>query len=490
MSIDLVNNTKHRQALWAQTGVLLLFTILGQALFRFDVSPIQVALGVVAAWVAEIVLARCAHGKWAFPLSATISGLSVGLLLRSTELWPFAAASILAIASKYALRFNGRHVFNPSNLGITILLLLPLTETRLDPGQWPNLGLLLFLVAALGIVVLFKASRLALVLPFAAGWAIVLLANAQATGFPLPAALRPLLTGAAILFAFFMLTDPRTTPVGWRGQALFGATTGALGGLFMIAGLPYAIFLALLITCLVYGVFEWRRTAVASQPEAPVDPDRRAFMTGVGAAALSAGFLAAWPLAGRSGRGNLADRWTASGGGVNLKYMPDESGNPTVPLRENFSFDMNQAICSVEYNAQRFVMPTYGAGKQTIEPGQFFMLMVAPNMTRRAVTAAPNGARKLILEGDLDCTTYAATSESSFGSRDKPEPATFHIEAVDGGGKPGPDGRKPGDSFAFSVYFLKDTAPVNFAIFGPSATFTGDMIAGRVTIRSLDELTA
>jgi hypothetical protein len=135
-------------------------------------------------------------------------------------------------------------------------------------------------------------------------------------------------------------------------------------------------------------------------------------------------------------------------------------------------------------------MPTYGAGKQTIEPGQFYMLMVAPQMTRRAVTAAPSGARKLILEGDLDCTTYAGTSSSSFGSRDKPEPATFHIEAVDGGGKPGPDGRKPGDSFAFSVYFLKDTAPVNFAIFGPSATFTGDIVAGRVTIRSLDELTA
>jgi hypothetical protein len=170
--------------------------------------------------------------------------------------------------------------------------------------------------------------------------------------------------------------------------------------------------------------------------------------------------------------------------------MPDEAGNPTVPLRENFFFDMNQALCSVEYNAQRFVMPTYGAGKQAIEPGQFYMLMVAPQMTRRAVTAAANGARKLVLEGDLDCTTYAGTSSSSFGSRDKPEPATFHIEAVDGGGKPGPDGRKPGDSFAFSVYFLKDTAPVNFAIFGPSATFTGDIVAGRVTIRSLDELTA
>ncbi|MFI5266695.1 MAG: RnfABCDGE type electron transport complex subunit D [Chloroflexota bacterium] len=484
MSIDLVKNARAR---WAQTGVLLLFTILGQLFFRFDVTPLQVALAVIAAWLTEIVLARCSRAEWQLPLSATISGLSVGLLLRSTELWPFAAASFLAIASKYVLRFDGRHIFNPSNLGITLLLVLPFAGTRLDPGQWPNLGLLLFLVAALGVLVLFMASRMALVLPFAAGWAAALAIGALATGFPLAAALRPLLTGSAILFAFFMLTDPRTTPSSLRGQALFGAATGILGGALMLAGVPYAIFLALLLVCLGYGSLSfWER----SRERAPVNPDRRAFITGVGAAAVSAGFLVAWPLAGRAGRGGLADRWTASGGGVNLKYMPDDSGNPTVPLRENFFFDMNQALCSVEYNAQRFVMPTYGAGKQTIEPGQFYMLMVAPQMTRRAVTAAPNGARKLILEGDLDCTTYAGTSSSSFGSRDKPEPATFHIEAVDGGGKPGPDGRKPGDVFAFSVYFLKDTAPVNFAIFGPSATFTGEMVAGRVTIRSLDELTA
>ncbi|HEY8695957.1 MAG TPA: RnfABCDGE type electron transport complex subunit D [Chloroflexota bacterium] len=484
MSIDLVRNPR---ALWAQTCVLLLFTILGQVFFRFDVTPLQVALAVVAAWLTEMVLARTARAEWQLPLSATISGLSVGLLLRSIELWPFFAASFLAIASKYALRFAGRHVFNPSNLGITLLLILPFTETRLDPGQWPNLGLLLFLVAALGVVVLFMARRLALVLPFAAGWAVVLAIGALATGFPLSAAPRPLLTGSAILFAFFMLTDPRTTPPRPAGQALFGAATGVLGGALMLAGVPYAIFLALLLVCLACSSLSLRERA---RERAPIPEDRRAFITGIGAAALSAGFLAAWPLAGRAGRGALADRWVASGGGVNLKYMPDESGNPTVPLRENFFFDMNQALCSVEYNAQRFVMPTYGAGKQTIEPGQFYMLMVAPQMTRRAVTAAPNGARKLILEGDLDCTTYAGTSSSSFGSRDKPEPATFHIEAVDGGGKPGPDGRKPGDSFAFSVYFLKDTAPVNFAIFGPSATFTGELVAGRVTIRGLDELTA
>jgi Na+-translocating ferredoxin:NAD+ oxidoreductase RnfD subunit len=486
LSIKIVKNPP--KALWAQAAVLLLLTILGQLLFRFDVTPLQVAVALVAAWASELALGQAADGKWRLPLSATISGLSVGLLLRSPEVWPFAAASFLAIASKYVFRFDGRHVFNPSNLGITLLLVLPFAGTRLDPGQWPNLGLLLFVIASLGVLVLSMAQRLALVLPFGAAWAIVLAIGALATGFPLAASIRPLFTGSAILFAFFMLTDPRTTPDTLWGQAAFGALTGLAAGVLMLAGIPYAILVALVVVCALFGGWRWRASS-ASPPEAePAQPGRRAFLTSVGAAALSAGFLAAWPLAGRAGRGDLANSWTASGGGVNLKYMPDEAGNPTIPLRENFSFDMNQAICSVEYNPHRFVMSTYGAGKQTIEPGQFYMLMVAPAMKSRAVTAAPNGARKVVLEGDLDCATYAGTSSSSFGSRDTPEPATFRIEATDGGGKPGPDGRKPGDSFVFQVYFQKETAPVNFAIFGPSATFTGEMIAGRVTIRSLNEL--
>lgn len=492
MSIDLVKNS--RDPRWLQTLLLVAFTILGQTLFRFDVSPMQIVVAVVAAWVVDIALTKLADDEWLLPLSATISGLSIGLLLRSPEVWPFAAAAFLSIASKFVFRFDGRHVFNPSNLGITLILLLPLSGTRLDPGQWPNLGLLLFLIAALGVLVLTMARRLALIVPLAVGWAIVLEIQALAIGYPPDLALRPIVTGAAILFAFFMLTDPRTTPDSLAGQFAFGAAVGLIGGGLMVAGIGYAVFLALAIVCLVFGVWRWvthvGRRPLPNPPQAREGISRRRLMTGIGTAGLGAGFLASWPLVARGQQGDLADQWTASGGGVNLKYMPDETGKQSIPLRENFFFDMNQAICSVEYNPQRFVMPTYGAGKQTIEPGEFYMFMLAPNMNHRAVTAAPSGARKLILEGDLDCTTYAATSSTSFGSRDRPEPATFHIEAVDGGGKPGPDGRKSGDSFAFTVYFTKDSAPVNFAIFGPSATFTGEMIAGHVTIRRLDELIA
>ena len=64
------------------------------------------------------------------------------------------------------------------------------------------------------------------------------------------------------------------------------------------------------------------------------------------------------------------------------------------------------------------------------------------------------------------------------GSREASEPAFFEIEAVDGGH----GGAAAGDSFAFTVYFDRAQAPVNYAIFGPKATFTGQMVAGEVTI--------
>ncbi|HUZ78985.1 MAG TPA: RnfABCDGE type electron transport complex subunit D [Chloroflexota bacterium] len=472
----------------AQLGVPLLFTILGQTTFRFDITPLQVTVAVVSAWIAELLLARAADKPLAPPLSASISGLSVALLLRSSDLWPFALASFLAIASKYIFCLDKRHIFNPSNFGITAVLLLPYAGTRLDPGEWPTAGLIVFLLASLGVLVLTVANRLPLVPPFVVAWGGVLLLRAAVTGAPLLDSVRPLFTGFAILFAFFMLTDPRTTPAHWRPQLVFGLAVGLLAGVFTVFSVAYGIFVALAIVCLVYALAVYFRRVPSPAADRPASPARRALLAQVAAASASVGFVAAWPLVARNNNlGNLADEWVASGGGVNLKHMPDASGQATVPLRENFYFDLNQAICSVENNPHGFVMPTHSAGKVAIAPGEFFMFMVAPAMQRRAVAVAADGSRKLTMEGDLDCTTYAGTTSSSFGSRTQGEPASFHIEAVDGGGKPGPDGRKLGDSFAFTVYFLKETAPVNFAIFGPSATFTGQIVAGRVTIQTLKE---
>ena len=172
------------------------------------------------------------------------------------------------------------------------------------------------------------------------------------------------------------------------------------------------------------------------------------------------------------------ERLTASGAGVNLKLMPDEAGNPTVPLREPFAFDSHYAQCVVEDNPERFAMDTYEMGRVVIEPHQFFMAMYADQIALTGIQRAGDGTLTATLEGRLSCATYAGTASVAVGSREAAEHARFRIEATDGGFGP----TAPPDRFAFTVFFDSDEAPVNHAIFGPEVTFTGEMIAGKITV--------
>jgi hypothetical protein len=172
------------------------------------------------------------------------------------------------------------------------------------------------------------------------------------------------------------------------------------------------------------------------------------------------------------------DLMTAYGAGVNLKLMPDEAGNATVPMRESFAFDPIYAQCIVEDNAERFAMDTFEMGRVVIEPHQFFMAMYADTVGLQEIRQNEDGSRTATLIGALFCATFAGTATTSVGSREAAEHARFMIEATDGG----PGGQAPPDRFAFTVYFDSDEAPVNHGIFGPQFTFTGEMIAGKITI--------
>jgi hypothetical protein len=169
---------------------------------------------------------------------------------------------------------------------------------------------------------------------------------------------------------------------------------------------------------------------------------------------------------------------TAHGAGVNLKLMPDESGNPVVPMRESFAFDPIYAQCIVEDNPERFAMDTFEMGRVVIEPHQFFMAMYADTVGLHEIRRNANGSMTATLLGSLFCATLAGTTSVKVGSREAKEHARFMIEATDGGA----GGQAPPDSFAFTVYFDPDEAPVNHGIFGPEFTFTGEMIAGKITI--------
>jgi hypothetical protein len=173
-----------------------------------------------------------------------------------------------------------------------------------------------------------------------------------------------------------------------------------------------------------------------------------------------------------------AARVTASGAGVNLKLMPDEGGNMTVALREPFAFDSHYAQCVVEDNPARFAMDTFEMGRVVIEPHAFFMAMYTESIALETVLRQTDGSLTAVLGGRLACATYAGTATVAVGDREATEHARFQIEATDGGFGP----TAPPDRFVFTVYFDPAEAPVNHAIFGPEAPFTGEMIAGQISI--------
>ena len=172
------------------------------------------------------------------------------------------------------------------------------------------------------------------------------------------------------------------------------------------------------------------------------------------------------------------ERLTAYGAGVNLKLMPDEAGNPVVPMRELFAFDPLYAQCIVEDNAQRFAMETFAMGRVVVEPHRFFMAMYAEAIALEEIRRGPDGSLTAVLQGRLACATYAGTATVAVGSRTVAEHATYRIEATDGG----IGGGAAGDRFAFTVFFDPEEAPVNHDLFGPEFTFTGELVSGEITI--------
>src|SRR5919199_1301706 len=112
--------------------------LVGHLFYGILESYERTALAIGAALVTELVLGRIFFGKWLNLASAYITGISVGILIRSPAFWPFALCSVISIMSKYVLRVKGRHLWNPSNFGICAMLLLTGDTVASLSIQWGN----------------------------------------------------------------------------------------------------------------------------------------------------------------------------------------------------------------------------------------------------------------------------------------------------------------------------------------------------------------
>ncbi|MEM8934339.1 MAG: DUF2330 domain-containing protein, partial [Acidobacteriota bacterium] len=145
------------------------------------------------------------------PRSPLISALSLTLLLRVDAWWPAALAAAVAIGSKFLVRVGGKHVFNPANVGIVLAVLLT-DRAWISPGQWGSATLFALLLGGFGLLVVHRAERFDVPLTFLLAWAGVLFGRAAWLGDPWAIPAHQLQSGAVLVFAFFMISDPKTTP--------------------------------------------------------------------------------------------------------------------------------------------------------------------------------------------------------------------------------------------------------------------------------------
>ena len=215
-----------------QIAVLSGLLVYGVTRLHFDISPAQ---AIVSIGMALLVQAACTR-LWELPRfdpkSALISGISLCLLLRTNHLWIAALAATIAITSKFAFRWGGKHIWNPTNLGIVAAILLTGGRAWVSPGQWGNVAFFGFLIACLGGLVVNRAARSDVTYAFLGSWMGLLFLRALWLGQTHWIPLHQLRNGALLIFAFFMISDPKTTPNSRAGRFVFAAIV-ALGAAFV-----------------------------------------------------------------------------------------------------------------------------------------------------------------------------------------------------------------------------------------------------------------
>jgi Na+-transporting NADH:ubiquinone oxidoreductase subunit NqrB len=191
--------------------LITLILLVGQFSFGILESYPKTALAIITSICLELVLAKIFTGQWPHLASAYISGISVGILVRSPAIWPYALCSAISITSKYVLRIKDRHIWNPSNFGICALLFLaPYTVASLSI-QWGNNIWPMLVVWTLGSVIIWRLKRFHITFTYVLSFIFFAFLRSVVTGHPFLAEVAPVTGPMYQLFIFFMITDPKTT---------------------------------------------------------------------------------------------------------------------------------------------------------------------------------------------------------------------------------------------------------------------------------------
>ena len=276
-----------------QIVFLAVLLTIGVLLRDFTLRPEQMALTFAAGLATQALCVRALGLKRVGYLSAAITCFGLSILLRADTLWVHPLAASLAIGSKFVLRFRGKHIYNPANLGVIASILL-LPGAWISPGQWGTDLALTGWFVVLGALVTERARRWDISWTFLGCFLGLVAARVLWLGQNPAVFMHQLGSGALLLFAFFMISDPMTIP-NRRSMRIVYALCVALAAfgwqfvLFKPNALVWALFLSTplvpLIDWLAPGKrFAWRaparpRRASPSPPRLPLEAGGTTWLT-------------------------------------------------------------------------------------------------------------------------------------------------------------------------------------------------------------------
>ena len=259
-----------------QIAVLFSLLIYGVSWLSFDIGVGQIVVLLGSVLVTQFLSGKFLSAAPFDPRSALISGLSLCLLLRTNSLLLVIATAVITIASKFVLKWNRKHVFNPTNFGVIAMLTLT-GDVWVSPAQWGSKLYFAFLMACLGGMVIHRAMRSDVSCAFIVAYAAMLFCRAYWLGDASAIPLKQLQSGALLLFTFFMISDPKTTPDSGLGRILFGFLVAAGAAyvqfvLYRTNGLLWSLAICSLLTPFIDYLspgtkYQWQSPNIGNQGE-------------------------------------------------------------------------------------------------------------------------------------------------------------------------------------------------------------------------------
>jgi enediyne biosynthesis protein E5 len=221
--------------------------VVGNLSFGMLESYRKTGVAIAASLVTELILSKIYFGKWPILASAYISGISVGILVRSPAVWPYLVCAVVSIMSKYVLRVNNRHIWNPSNFGISVLVFLAPETVATLSIQWGNYLLPMVVIWCLGSVIIARLKRFHITGTYVACFILLAFVRSWITGSPWQSEVAPLTGPMYQLFIFFMITDPKTTVKSKKWQCIVVALVALMEMILRLDQVVYAPFYALFL---------------------------------------------------------------------------------------------------------------------------------------------------------------------------------------------------------------------------------------------------